>query len=103
MTELRKGCFCEAVAGHDAGRIYIVLETDGNIYVSDGKYRTVEMPKKKNLKHIRLLNYTDADLEKKIAENRLRNEDIKYSIKKYLVHIRNVDKQEVSECQSQML
>ncbi len=91
MTEFRKGCFCESIAGHDAGTIYIIAEVTDSIYVCDGKHRKLEALKKKNPKHIRLLDYTDAALEKKIAENKLHNEDIKYSIKNYLVHIKRVD------------
>ena len=91
MTELKKGSFCEAVAGHDKGTVYVVVKTDDGIYVCDGRYRTLESLKRKNPKHIRLLSYTDADLEKKIEQNKLRNEDIKYSIKKYLVHIKDVN------------
>lgn len=91
MTEIIKGSFCEAIAGHDAGSIYVIIGKTDALYVCDGKLKTIESPKRKNLKHVRILNYRDEMLLEKIEQNRVSNEDIKYSIKNYLIHIRNVD------------
>lgn len=87
MTDIRKGSFCKSAAGHDKGTIYIVMETEKGIAVSDGKFKTLNNMKKKNAKHLKVLNYTDPVLEEKIAAGKLQNEDIKYSIKQYLTHI----------------
>ena len=50
-------------AGHDCGRAMLVVRIDGdNIFVADGKERTLDKPKKKNKKHVRVTNrviYTD--------------------------------------------
>lgn len=91
MTEIIKGTFCESVAGHDAGNIYVIIGKADALYVCDGKLKTIESPKRKNRRHVRILNYRDEMLQNKIEQNRVNNEDIKYSIKNYLIHIRNVD------------
>lgn len=91
MAEITKGSFCEAIAGHDVGNIYVIMDKSDALYVCDGKSKKLEAPKRKNRKHVRILNYSDSALQDKIAQNRVNNEDIKYSIKNYLIHIRNVD------------
>ena len=48
-----KGCIVKAAAGHDAGRFFIVLDTEGEyLFLADGKRRKVEKPKKKKHKHV---------------------------------------------------
>jgi hypothetical protein len=45
-----------SLAGHDIGRLYIVVKTDGDyVYVSDGREHRLLKPKKKNKKHIGLI------------------------------------------------
>lgn len=86
MTEFEKGSFCKSIAGHDKGSIYIIVETASGIKVSDGRYKTIENPKSKNPKHLELIDYKDETLAEKFVTQRLRNEDIKYSIKNYLIN-----------------
>jgi len=51
-----KGMIVESVQGRDEGSYYVVTEVlaDGFILVADGKKRTLDSPKKKNIKHVRL-------------------------------------------------
>lgn len=43
-----------SLAGHDNGREYVVLKTDGTYaLVADGKTRKLANPKRKSLKHLR--------------------------------------------------
>lgn len=100
MTEFEKGSFCKSIAGHDIGTVYIIVETENGIKVADGKYKKLENPKFKNLKHLKLIDYKDKTLAEKFATSKLRNEDIKYSIKNYLISTKS--KQEVNECLKQM-
>ena len=93
MTELIKGCFCKSIAGHDKDSIYIIIDVNESVMVADGKYRKLENPKKKNPNHLRRIDYEDRILAKKLADGKLHNEEIKYSIKKYLKSLSN--KQEV--------
>lgn len=76
------GSFVRSVAGRDAGKIYVILASDAEyLYLVDGKIRTTDRPKKKNKKHVRLLNYKDPNLEKALTSKMVRNEDIKRAIK----------------------
>ena len=56
MTEIIKGTFCESVAGHDAGSIYVIIGKSDALYVCDGKLKTIESPKRKNRRHVIILN-----------------------------------------------
>ena len=47
------GMFAVSKAGHDKGRMYIIMKEEGEyVYLADGKTRTIENPKKKKKKHI---------------------------------------------------
>lgn len=51
-----------SVAGHDKGRLYIVLERNETaVLLADGKRRKISAPKRKNIKHVRFLPGTSAD------------------------------------------
>ena len=87
MADIKKGSICRSLAGHDKGTYYIIVETGNVIKVSDGKYRPLSNPKVKNLKHLEIDDYEDKEIIRMIENNRLQNENIKYSIKKYLAHL----------------
>ena len=45
-----------SLAGHDKDRVYAVTGREGEFYLlSDGTYRTLDHPKKKNAKHVQLI------------------------------------------------
>ncbi|MBP3339427.1 MAG: KOW domain-containing RNA-binding protein [Lachnospiraceae bacterium] len=74
--------FCKSLAGHDKDCIYIIIKEEKNyVYVVDGKYKTLESPKRKNKKHIEWISsiYNVSD----IGSDNLRNEDIRKAIKLY--------------------
>lgn len=65
--------------GHDKGCVYIVVKQENNFcFVADGKYKTLEKLKKKNIIHLQPMNRFVE------FEGELTNEYIKYSIKEYL-------------------
>ncbi len=101
MEEFKKGDFCKSISGHDKEVIYIIVDIQNEILVADGKYKKLKNPKKKNPKHLQNIKYSDEALKKKIISKKVYDEDIKYSIKQYLIHMKNM--QEVSECQNQTL
>ncbi len=46
----------ESLAGRDKGDIFFVLETtEKTVLLADGKRRTLEHPKRKNLRHVKFL------------------------------------------------
>ncbi len=83
MFEYEFGTMVISKAGHDKGQYFIILESDSEyVYLSDGKFRTVEKPKKKKKKHVQCIHYYDESLKNKKAENeRIMNEDVKRAIK----------------------
>ncbi|MCD8217549.1 MAG: KOW domain-containing RNA-binding protein [Clostridiales bacterium] len=43
-------------AGRDKDQIFVIVKEDReNVYLADGKYRSVENPKRKNKKHIQVI------------------------------------------------
>lgn len=78
------GRFASSKAGHDKGVLYVIIAQDLKfVYLCDGKFHTLEKPKKKSRKHITL--YEDSITEE--LKNRLINKErifdhkIKYAIK----------------------
>lgn len=56
MIEYRLGYFARSLCGHDKNRLYMIVgEEDEMVSLSDGKYRTLDRPKKKKKKHIQLV------------------------------------------------
>ena len=55
MKPVTRGMFARSLAGHDKGKLYVIVDTDGTyVYLADGKIRTMEHPKKKKQIHIQL-------------------------------------------------
>ena len=80
------GHFATARAGHDAGVLYVIVREEGGyVYLSDGRLRTVQHPKKKNCKHIQIIRETvQADiLDRLQREETVFDHEIKYAIKQY--------------------
>lgn len=67
------GRFAVSNAGRDKGRVFLIVETPDKNYVmlSDGLLRKIEKPKRKKLKHIKLLAIEPVELpetNKKLTE-----------------------------------
>lgn len=57
MDRYRKGLLVRSKAGHDTGKVYIIVESDKNCaYIADGRIRTLANPKKKKFKHLQIIN-----------------------------------------------
>ncbi len=85
MFELKFGRMVISKAGHDKGKIFVILRSDSEyVYLMDGIYRTLEKPKKKKIKHVQPIYYVDENLSSKIENNQpIINEEIKRAIKMY--------------------
>lgn len=55
------GQFVLSIAGRGKGRIFIVtnLIDEKYVYIADGMLRSINKPKKKKLKHLRLIDVND--------------------------------------------
>jgi len=59
-----------STAGHDRGEYYLVIECDKDfIYVADGRLKTLEKPKKKNIKHVSRLGKSDEFIDIRKSDN----------------------------------
>lgn len=88
-----KGCIVRSIAGHDKGSIYIVIgESEESLIVADGYSRTIESPKKKNSKHIEILQ---KEVNKEIV-NKLESHtrDANESVKQYVASYKRQHRQE---------
>ena len=57
--ELKAGMIVRNKAGHNIGDFFVLLSVQGSFaYVTDGKHKKVENPKKKNIKHLQRTNST---------------------------------------------
>ena len=63
------GGICQSVQGRDKDRFYIIKEIypDGSVGAVDGNYKKISSPKRKNLRHIRLLPDTAEQIAAKLA------------------------------------
>lgn len=53
MERYKAGMLARSLAGHDAGKIYVIIGSDSAyVYLADGRLRTVDHPKRKKKKHV---------------------------------------------------
>ncbi len=66
--EISKSDIVLSEAGRDKGMLFFVIDTDG-VYVSlaNGKERKIETPKRKKIKHVRLVLRPDSSIVGKIC------------------------------------
>lgn len=78
------GMLAYSKAGHDKQTLYMIVgEDDESVYLSDGRLKPIEHPKKKNKKHIQPVKqgYDKSVQERLLAKQPVRNEEIKRVIK----------------------
>lgn len=80
------GMLATAKAGHDKDQLYIIIEeTQDSVWLADGKYKTLQHPKRKNKKHIQICKKQTPELrtirEKLISGGTVRDEEIKRAMK----------------------
>jgi ribosomal protein L14E/L6E/L27E len=80
--EITKAQLVEATAGREKGKVFYVLETDGEyLLLADGKSRRVEAPKRKKRKHARFVAEDGGRVADKIRENeRVTNSELRKAI-----------------------
>ena len=54
---VERGMLAKSKAGHDKGHLYVIYDVDETyVYLVDGTLKTMEKPKKKNKKHVQIIN-----------------------------------------------
>ena len=72
-----------SLAGHDKGCVYaVVSEEEGRIALADGKSRTLERPKYKNVRHVQMIIRLP-DQIRRLLETAVRNEDVVHLLRQY--------------------
>lgn len=65
--EISKADIVISTAGHDAGKLFYVLQADGTYaLLVNGKERKLENPKRKKLKHVRRVFRTETRVAQKL-------------------------------------
>ncbi len=85
MDDIYPSAFVKSVAGRDKNRCFIVMSRvdDRYVFISDGKMRKVEKPKKKKVKHLRLLEQQSDFIKFKLAAGECpTNREIKSEIRR---------------------
>ncbi len=76
------GGIAESLAGHDRGRLYLIVGAEGGrVLVADGAAHTAEKPKPKNRKHLRLLPLFHPEIAGRIAQGKDENSNIRAALK----------------------
>ena len=76
---IEKADLIVSVAGRDSGELFYVLETDGTYaMIVNGKDRGLQKPKKKKLKHLKLVETDDSRAANKLRSGeRITNSEIR--------------------------
>lgn len=63
------GCTAVSLAGRDKGRMLIIIGIcdENSVFVSDGRLRKVATPKKKKMRHLKVVSKNDAESMERIA------------------------------------
>lgn len=79
------GQFVTSKAGHDKDTLYVVVAEEGEfVFLSDGRLKPVDNPKRKRRKHIQPISRNvGEELTAAIVSGKVINEQIKYAIKQY--------------------
>ena len=70
-------------AGHDKDTLYVIVKTEGEyVYLSDGRLKPVEHPKKKKIRHIQIVRQIPEELLGLNIET-IKNEEIRKAIRRF--------------------
>lgn len=80
-----QGQLCESLQGRDKGNLYAVLRVLGEdlVLVADGDTKKLSCPKKKNIKHLSLLNKSIGDYGVDFSDGKADDCRLAYALKQY--------------------
>ncbi len=80
--------FAKSLAGHDKDSIYAVVRCGENeVFLADGECRTIDRPKKKNLRHVQLIRKIPDDILQELGMVK-RDSDLVHVLRMYRDHLR---------------
>ena len=81
---LRRGDVVYSLNGHDSGRYYAVICVEGEYaWIADGKVRKVGAPKKKKVKHLKILGQAIRGYYKRETEFGISDPYLRLSLRPY--------------------
>lgn len=85
INKFQVGQFAASDAGHDRGTLYMILGIEGeSVWLVNGTNKTIEKPKRKNISHVRRMNYIDPEINARLSgKSPLNNEDVLKAIQRY--------------------
>lgn len=64
MDRWEKGMLVKSLAGHDSGKVYVIIQVDDTyVYLADGESRTLSKLKRKKRKHVQLIRRQHNNIE----------------------------------------
>lgn len=83
MERFECGMLAWSRAGHDCGQLYVIMDVqDEYVFLTDGRLRPLEKPKKKKKKHVQVIRQIPEELAQ-LAANNVKNEDIRRVIRRF--------------------
>jgi ribosomal protein L14E/L6E/L27E len=84
MKVTERGMTAWSLAGHDKGKLYVIVKVDEEyVWLSDGRLRPLENPKKKKWKHVQVRKQIPEELQH-ADWNSIKNEEIKHCVKELM-------------------
>lgn len=84
MERYEAGMLAWSRAGHDCGQLYVIAAVEGDcVFLTDGRLKPLEKPKKKKMKHIQVIRQIPEELEN-MSDATIKNEDIRRVIRRFL-------------------
>ena len=80
--EVTRSDIVRSTAGRDKGKLFFVLDTDGEfLLLADGKTRRLENPKRKKRKHTEFVERTDCRVAEKLrSEEKITNVELRRTL-----------------------
>lgn len=79
------GQLIKSLAGRDKGKHYLVIGIEGrHVLLSDGQIRSVERPKKKNMKHLQPYRCVAPEIQAEAKNHTLRDTTVRNALRSLL-------------------
>ena len=73
-----------SMARNDKDSLYVIIKEETDVvYLVDGKLKPIQKPKKKNRKHIQIINNLPKEITEVFTHQNFRNEEVKRALKLY--------------------